>query len=96
MARAGNNHRLARLEERQAERRARSSQRDEDQVAHEAVMEKIRESPAGLEAVERYSSTMEAADGSIQDALQTEAGRDAVGRFGAIYIRTQAARKEQR
>ncbi len=89
MARAGNNHRLARLEERQAVRRARSSQRDEDQEAHEAAMERIRESPEGIQALQAYSSAMQASGGSIQDALQSEAGRAAVGRFGALYIRAQ-------
>ncbi len=89
MTRAANSARLARLEERQAERRARHAQRDEDQGAFEATMERIRASPAGLEALQAYSSAMQAADGNIQGALQSEAGRDAVGRFGAIYIRAQ-------
>ncbi len=88
-SRTTNNHRLARLEERAAELRARHAQRDEDQEAHAAVMEKIRESPEGIQALERYSSVMQASGGSIQDALQSEAGRDAVGRFGALYIRAQ-------
>ncbi len=79
--------RLQNLEERAAERRARRAWRDEDQVAFEATLERIRASPAGLEALEAYSSAMEAADGNILDALQSEAGRDAVARFGAIYIR---------
>ncbi len=87
MSRAANSARLQKLEERAAERRARSSQRDEDQVAFEATLARIRASPSGLEALERYSAVMQAAGGSIKDALQTKAGRDAVGRLGAIYIR---------
>ncbi len=82
-------HRLQKLEERRARLRARRAWRDEGQVAFEATMAKIRESPEGIQALERYSSAMQAADGSIQDALQSEAGRAAVGRFGAIYIRAQ-------
>ncbi len=89
MARAGNNHRLARLEERRAELRARHAQRDEDQVVFEATLAKIRERPEGLEALERYGSVMQASGGSIQDALQSEAGRKAIATLGAIYIRAQ-------
>ncbi len=81
--------RLQNLEERQAELRARHAQRDEDQVAFEATLARIRASPEGIQALERYCATMEAADGSIRDALQTKAGRDAVGRFGATFIRAQ-------
>ncbi len=82
-------HRLQNLEERAAELRARHAQRDEDQGAFEATLARIRASPSGLEALQAYEAAMQAADGSIQDALQTKAGRDAIGRFGALYIRAQ-------
>ncbi len=89
MGRTTNSARLARLEERQAELRARHARRDEDQVLFEATLARIRASPEGIQALERYCATMEAADGNILDALQSEAGRAAVARFGATFIRAQ-------
>ncbi len=90
MTSAANSARLATLEERQAARRARSSQRDDDQVVHDETMAKIRETPSGIQALQAYEAAMQASDGNIQGALQSEAGRDAVGRFGATYIRSGA------
>jgi hypothetical protein len=77
------------LEERQAERRARHAQRDDDQVVHDETMERIRAAPEGIQALQAYEAAMQAADGSIQDALLSEAGRKAIGRFGGLYIRAQ-------
>ncbi len=89
ISRTTNSARLQQLEERQAERRARSSQRDEAQVVHEATMERICASPSGLESLQAYEAAMQAADGNILEALQSATGRAAVARFGAVFIRAQ-------
>jgi hypothetical protein len=88
--------RLQNLEERQAELRARRAWRDEGQEAFEATMAKIRESPSGLDALQAYCATMEAAGGSVKDALLSEAGRKAIGRFGGLYIRSGAHVNDER
>ncbi|MBA3426374.1 MAG: hypothetical protein H0U04_17980 [Rubrobacter sp.] len=98
MTRAANSARLARLEERGAELRARRAQRDEDLDVHEAVLDRLRESPEGLEgleALEGYCSVLEASGGSAKAALRLEAGRDAIATLGALYIEGDGALREE-